>query len=123
MEYIYESPVVRGYTRLLVSRRQHNKLFPNLKKRIGSKVEYYYSINDNTLIIQFFTSLPFKIFSIPIMFIPSILMRGIPETVTDIADVIHERKRGRFTEVIFFLNHEKTTDGALETFIAESIAR
>lgn len=123
MEYVYESPVCRGYIRLLVSRRQHNKLLPNLKQRIGAKVEYYYSIDENTLIIQYFTSLPFKILAIPIMLIPSILMHGIPETVTDISDVIYERKRGKFTKDIFFLNHEKTTDGALETFISESIAR
>lgn len=123
MEYIYKSPVESGFIRLKISRRHHNKLLPNRKKRIGAKIEYYYHKEENMLTIQYLTLNSFKAIIIPIMFLPSILMVGIPKTFKDITDLIYERKRGRFTCDDFFLNHEKTTDGALENFIAESINR
>ena len=123
MAYTYINPVEQGYVRIPVTRKKHNKLFKLRQKRIGTKVEYYFNEENNTLVIQYLTSIIAKTILIPVMLIPSILMLGIPETFKDIADVIFERKRGKFVEEKFFLNFAKTTDGELENFIADSLKK
>lgn len=56
-----------------------------------------------------------------VMFIPAIIMQGLPETIKDIADLIHERKRGKFSADQWHLNHQKTTDGKLESYIKKEM--
>lgn len=123
MAYTYINPVEQGYVRIPVTRKKHNKLFKLRKQRIGAKVEYYYNVETNTLIIQYFMSNIAKVMLIPVMLIPSILMRGIPETFEDIADAIYERKRGKFVEETCFLNFERPTDDELKKFIADAIQK
>lgn len=123
MAYTYINPVEQGYVRIPVTRKKHNKLFKLRQKRIGAKVEYYYNEENKILIVQYLTSNIAKAILIPVMLIPSILMRGIPETFKDIADVIYERKRGKFVEEKCFLNFERPTDEELKKFIADAIKK
>lgn len=117
MGYKYENPCSKGFIRIPVTRRQHNKMLPNRKQRFGAKVEYYWHPDDNIFEAQYFCSTWMKIILITFMIIPAILMHGIPETIRDTGNLIHERSRGKFSADRFFLNHQQTTDGELERFI------
>lgn len=119
MGYKYENPCSKGFIRIPVTRRQHNKMLPNRKQRFGAKVEYYWHPEDNIFEAQYFCSTWMKVIMIIFMTIPAILMQGIPETIRNIGDLIHERSRGKFSADRSFLNHQKTTDGELEKFIRE----
>lgn len=121
MAYIYESPCAKGYVKIPVSRRKHNSMLPNRKQRIGAVVEYYYHPVLNVLEAQYFCSLWMKVMLILVMFIPAIIMQGLPETIKDVADLIHERKRGKFSADRWHLNHQKTTDGKLEGYIKKEM--
>lgn len=96
MTYKYVSPTEKGYIRIPVSRRQHNRFVPTRKQPFGGKVEYYWHPETNYLEAQYFRSLWMKVILITVMFIPSVIMQGVPETIRDTANLIHERKRGKF---------------------------
>lgn len=96
MTYKYVNPTEKGYIRIPVSRRQHNRFVPTRKQRFGVKVEYYWHPETNYLEAQYFCSLWMKAILIVVMFIPSVVMLGVPETIRDIGNLIHERKRGKF---------------------------
>ncbi|EML5942876.1 hypothetical protein BEH70_15575 [Citrobacter freundii] len=121
MAYVYESPCEKGYMKIPVSRRNHNSMLPNRKQKIGAVVEYYYHPGINALEAQYFCSLWMKVVLILVMFIPAIVMQGLPETIKDVADLIHERKRGKFSADNWHLNHQKTTDGKLEGYIKKAM--
>lgn len=96
MTYKYVSPTEKGYIRIPVSRRQHNRFVPTRKQPFGGKVEYYWHPETNHLEAQYFCSTWMKVLLITVMFIPSVIMQGVPETIRDIGNLIHERKRGKF---------------------------
>lgn len=122
MGYKYENPCSKGFIRIPVTRRQHNKMLPSRKQRFGAKVEYYWHPADNIFEAQYFCSAWMKVILITFMFIPAILMHGIPETIRDTSNLIHERRRGKFSADRFSLNHQKNTDGELERFIRCSLS-
>ncbi|PKB90934.1 hypothetical protein A8A01_03240 [Ewingella americana] len=117
MSYQYVSPCEKGFIRIPVTRKQHNRLLPNRKQKFGAKVEYYWHAETNIMEAQYFCSWYMKFLLITVMFFPSILMSGAPETIRDIGNLIHEKKRGKFSCDRWFLNHQQTTDGKLEEFI------
>lgn len=121
MTYEYINPCEKGFLRIAVSRKQHNQMLPNRKQRFGAKVEYYWQPEKKIFEAQYFCATWMKIPIIAVMFVPAILMNGIPETLRDTGDLIHERKRGKFSADRFFLGYEKTTDGRLESFIAKAM--
>ncbi|WP_338570484.1 hypothetical protein VRB37_16495 [Erwinia billingiae] len=123
MDYEYINPCEKGFIRIPVSRKQHNRMLPNRKQRFGAKVEYYWNPENSVFEAQYFCSTWMKFFLITFMFFPSVVMQGMPETIRDVGDLIHERKRGRFSADRWFLNHDKTTDGKLEVFISEAIRK
>jgi hypothetical protein len=96
-------------------------MLPNRKQRIGAVIEYYFHPEMNTLKAQYFCSWWAKALLIVVMFMPAMLMQGFPETWRDVADLVHERKRGKFSEDQWHLNHEKTTNGKLERFIKKAM--
>lgn len=97
MIYKYISPTEKGYIRIPVSRRQHNRFVPTRKQPFGGKVEYYWHPETSWFEAQYFCSLWMKVILITVMFIPSVIMQGVPETIRDIGNLIHERKRGKFS--------------------------
>ena len=97
MSYKYINPTEKGFVYVKVSRRQHNKMVPNRKQRLGAKVEYYFHPESLKFEAHYFCSLWMKVAIIAIMFMPAILMQGFPETIKDTMDLIHERKRGKFS--------------------------
>lgn len=123
MTYKYVNPCDEGFIRIPVSRRQHCRLLPNRKQQFGAKVEYYWHPEKKIFEAQYFCTWWMKVFLIVVMFLPAIVMQGVPETIRDIGDLIHERERGGFSADRSFLNHQKTTDGTLEAFISEAMNR
>lgn len=97
MSYAYTNPCEKGFIRIPVTRSQHNKLIPNRNQKFGEKVEYYWLPESRIFEAQYFYSFWMKAALIIFMFIPAVFMQGIPETMRDIGDLIHERKRGRFS--------------------------
>ncbi|MGC1098518.1 hypothetical protein WKH53_14470 [Pantoea agglomerans] len=97
MSYEYINPCEKGFIRVFVTRRQHNKLIPNRKQKFGVKIEYYWLPERRIFEAQYFCSLWMKTVLIVFMFFPAVFMQGIPETIRDIGDLLHERKRGKFS--------------------------
>ena len=98
MTYTYVSPEDKGYQLIKVSNKQHLEFFPNDDLKFASFVEYYYSEELDSLIIQKFTRNWAKVIAILIGVIPEILMHGIPETYKNIKTLIFERSEGHFIE-------------------------
>ncbi|MEI9740449.1 hypothetical protein V5031_22130 [Enterobacter kobei] len=121
MTYKYENLCDKGFVRIPVSRAMHNKMLPNRKQRFGAKIEYYFEPESQIFEAQYFTAGWIKIPLIVVMFLPAIVMQGVPETIRDIGDLIHQRERGKFTSDRWFLQHDKTTDGELEGYIAKKL--
>lgn len=121
MAYKYINPCDKGFIRIPVTRKQHNKLLPNRKKKFGAKIEYYWNPETNIFEAQYFCSAWMKFLLITFMFLPSIIMHGLPETIRDTGNLIHERKRGKFSADRSWLNSQKTTDVELELFIKQYI--
>lgn len=111
MSYVYESPIAKGYMKIPVTVKKHNQIFPLRKRKIGANVEYYYQPESQTMKIQYFTSAWAKAAIITLGFIPSIFLQGIPQTIRDTADLIYERRRGKFVEDTLWLGHEKPHKG------------
>ncbi len=97
MSYEYVNLCEKGFIRIPVTGRKHNKLIPMRKQKFGAKIEYYWLPDQNTFEAQYFCSAWMKIILITFMFIPAIFMQGIPETIRDTGNLIHERKRGKFS--------------------------
>lgn len=123
MDYQYENLCEKGFVRIPVTRRQHNRMLPNRKQQFGAKIEYYWHPEKHIFEAQYFCSTWMKVVLIVTMFLPAIFMNGFPETLRDTGNLIHERKRGKFSADRSFLNHEKTTDGELESFIKNHMGR
>lgn len=121
MTYKYENLCEKGFVRIPVSRAMHNKMLPNRKQRFGSKIEYYFHPESQIFEAQYFTSAWMKVLLIAVMFLPAIVMQGVPKTIRDTGDLIHQRERGRFSSDRWFLKHNKTTDGALEGYINQKL--
>lgn len=117
MAYKYINPCEKGFIRIPVTRKQHNKMLPNRKQKFGAKIEYYWNPETNIFEAQYFCSAWMKFLLITFMFLPSIVIQGLPETIRDTGNLIHERKRGKFSADRSWLNSQKTTDGELELFI------
>lgn len=119
MTYQYINPCDKGFVRVPVTRRQHNRLMPNRKQRFGAKIEYYWLPESGIFEAQYFCSAWMKAVLIIFMFIPAVFMQGIPETIRDTGDLIHERKRGKFSADRSWLKDER--DAELLHFINSKI--
>lgn len=117
MSYQYENLCDKGFIRIPVTRRQHNRMLPNRKQQFGAKIEYYWHPEKHIFEAQYFCSAWMKVLLIVTMFLPAIFMNGFPETLRDTGNLIHERKRGKFSADRSFLNNGKTVDRELESFI------
>lgn len=119
MTYKYINPCEKGFVRVPVTRRQHNRLLPNRKQKFGAKVEYYWLAESGTFEAHYLCSFWMKVALIIFMFIPAVFMQGLPETIRDIGDLIHERKRGKFSGDKSWLKDER--DAELLAFINSKI--
>jgi len=99
--YKYENPCEKGFVKIPVSRRKHNRMLPRRKQRIGAKIEYYFNPQTMMFEAHYFCHAWMKAVLIAVMFIPAIFMQGVPETFRDIGNLVHERKRGKFSSDSF----------------------
>ena len=119
MTYQYINPTEKGFIRVPVTRRQHNKLLPNRKRRFGVKVEYYWKAETRTFEAQYLHYWWMKVCLTVFMTIPAVIMQGLPETARDIGNLVHERKRGKFSADRSFLRDER--DSELLEFITKQV--
>lgn len=122
-EYKYEDLREKGFIKVKMKRSMHNRLLPNRKQKFGALIEYYYNPETNIVEAQYFCSWWYKILLIGVMFLPSILIQGLPDTIKDSGDLIHQRKRGRFSSDRWWLNSDHTSDGELEAFLAKVVEK
>lgn len=121
MTYKYEDLREKGFVKIRMKRSMHNRLLPNRKQRFGALIEYYYNPETNIVEAQYFHHLWYKVLMILVLFLPAVLMQGLPSAIKDTGDLIHERKRGRFSSDRWWLDTDHTTDGELETFLAKAV--
>lgn len=117
MGYVYKDLTREGFLKIPVRRRVHNKLLPNQKQRLGAVVEYYYHPESEVFEAQYFCSPWVKWLLILFMFVPAVVVQGVPNTYRDAIDLLYERKLGKFSSDRWFLKSDKTTDGLLERYI------
>jgi hypothetical protein len=92
--YTYQSPLEKGYTRIKVSKKLHNELFPKRKTKWHSKYHYY--IKDNTLIIEKYLNVFAKLITV-VLFPVIVLGVGIPEAYRELKRNLFQRKYGSFS--------------------------
>lgn len=96
-KYIYKDPLDQGYKQFKLTKKQHNKLFPNRQRTWKSRFEYYY--NDNNVILHLFTSRLAIILNL-ILFPLSVLLNGLRE-FKEVAEshkkLLNEKKYGSFS--------------------------
>ena len=108
MAYKYESPEARGYTKVSVSRRLHNKILPNRNLSVFDKAEYY--INDEMLIIHRMTSLFGKAIAV-LLFPINGLTQGFfnKQLYKEYKHLFFEKKYGKFGADILVKSHNDSS--------------
>lgn len=84
-EYKYIPLLEKGYDEYSLSMKDHKKLFPLRKFRYGM-IKYRYYVKDEHLEIEHWYT-PLLLLWVTLMFIPSVIMVGFPETLNQIKDV------------------------------------
>lgn len=104
-KYQYVDPLTKGFTKIKVSKENHNKIFKYKKrtilKDIKTKVEYYES--DKEILIQFLPTVFTKV--LLLLIAPFIILFygiGNPDVYSDIKRIIFPKKYGSFTSDIIF---------------------
>lgn len=121
MTYEYEDLVEKGFIKVNVGRSLHNKMFPKRKQKFGSLIEYYYNPDKNIVEIQYFLHWWYKALLIIFLFLPSIFIQGIPETIKDTGNLVYERKRGKFVADRWWLNEDKPVDERLTSLLDKAV--
>ena len=94
MPYKYESPEKRGYTRIYLTKTEHNYLFPYLQKTLFLKNEYYYK--DRHFIAHHLRPLWWILLAtIPVLIVGT-LQVGLPEVWEDLSRAYRQRHYGSF---------------------------
>lgn len=120
-KYEYKDLTRQGFIKVRMKRSMHNRLLPNRKQKFGALIEYYFNPETNIVEAQYFCQWWYKIPLIIVLFLPAVLMNGLPSAVKDTGDLIHERKRGRFSSDRWWLNGDHTSDGELEAFLKKAV--
>lgn len=84
-EYKYISLLEKGYDEYSLSMKIHKKLFPLRKFKYGM-IKYRYYVKDEHLEIEHWYT-PLILLWMALMFIPSVIMIGFPETLYQIKDI------------------------------------
>lgn len=121
MTYRYEDLTKKGFIKVRMKRSMHNRLLPNRKQRFGALIEYYYNPETNVVEAQYLHHVWYKVLLVLVLFLPAVLIQGLPSAIKDTGDLIHERERGRFSSDRWWLDGDHTSDGDLETFLAKAV--
>jgi len=119
--YEYEDLTKEGFIKVNVGRRLHNKMFPKRKQKFGSLIEYYYNPDKNIVEIQYLLHWWYKALLIIFLFLPSIFIQGIPETIKDTGNLVYERKRCKFVAERWWLNEDKPVDERLTSLLDKAV--
>lgn len=95
-KYQYTDPVDNGCTKIKLSRKQHDKLFPNRKRSIFTHYDYY--IGDDKMVLHRTTSLFWKTV-VTIGFPVVILGYGIfnfKEVLKEYHELYNQKRLGHF---------------------------
>ncbi len=95
-KYIYKSPVDNGFIKFKLSRRQHKKLFPKIKRNWMNHRDYY--ISKDEFIMHGTPTILFKI--VAILFFPVFVLLGgflnIKQMIQGYYDLFHVKGCGDF---------------------------
>jgi hypothetical protein len=108
--YQYKDPVEFGMTKVSISRKQHNEIFPLRKVHFMQKYHYY--IDDNKMTMQCLTSFLGKTYAICIAPL-AVIMHGVISYYKEVSDVLNEKEKGKFVEETIFKGKK---DGTYEKF-------
>ena len=95
-EYIYINPEDKGFKKIKLTKKQHNKLFPKRKIKFGENYEYY--ISDDYFEMHRFYGTIIIILN-TILFPVLLLFYGLSnfkETFNDVSSLYHQKKTGSF---------------------------
>lgn len=107
--YKYKDPVEFGMTKISISRKQHNEIFP--LRKVHWMQKYHYYIDDNKMTMQRLTSFFGKIYTICIAPL-AVIMYGVITYYKEASDVFNEKEKGKFVEETIF----KGRNGTYEKF-------
>lgn len=96
-DYVYQSPIDKGYKQFKLTKKEHNKLFKRRKKKWCDRYEYYY--NDRAIILRRFCNLQGIIFEI-ILFPVHLLLHGLfnfKEIIREYRGLFNQKKYGSFS--------------------------
>lgn len=109
MSYEYKNLKLNGYIKFNIQKKEHNKIFKNFKLKFFDKAEYYYSKDDETIIIQKYLN-NFAIFLEVVLFPFSLLFFGISnfkEISNSIKRTVNQKKYGNFLQEVLFKRNEE----------------
>lgn len=96
-EYTYDDPLERGYKKFEMTKKQHNHLFPNRKRKWNTTYEYFY--NEQRVILHQFSSKK-AIIMTTLLFPVLILFAGLSnfkEAINEMKWLYNEKKYGKFS--------------------------
>ena len=103
-EYKYEDPTTKGMTRVFLTQKQHNELFPHRPR--SWKLRYDYFLDENRFEMHRMVSVVGQII-VTVLFPLSLLMEGFgnfKEIVQDHKKAIWQRTYGNFNKDVVFNN-------------------
>jgi hypothetical protein len=95
-KYQYTNPIDKGYTKFILTKKQHNEIFKNRQMKWMGKCEYYY--NENQIIIHSFTNWKAILLS-TILFPVFVLLHGIAninEVWKELLSLYNQKEKGSF---------------------------
>lgn len=96
-KYIYKDPLIKGYKKFKLSKKQHNKLFQYRQLKWFDKYEYYY--NDKEIILHKFYNPLFITINIIIspigIFIAGLM--NIKQYWQELKQMCNQKKYGQFS--------------------------
>lgn len=95
MGYKYIPPESKGYTRLKISRSEHNAIWRYRKLRFFNQVEYYYNGN-HLQVYHFIARWWVVLIALPVIIIGT-FSDGLPKTCRDLKRSLMQKKYGSFT--------------------------
>lgn len=109
MTYEYKNLKLNGYIKFNIPKKEHNKIFKNFKLNFFEKAEYYYSKNNEIIVVQKYLN-KFAIFIEVVLFPVSLLFFGLSnfkDICNALKKTIHQKKYGSFIQESLFKQSEE----------------
>lgn len=105
-EFKYVDPLDKGYLKVKLTTKQHNKLFPARHRKWQAKYDYY--ISENNFIMETTISKRGLLFCIA-MFLPNLLWTGLENfkgLCSDYGKLINQKEKGNHVRDVYSSGNE-----------------